>query len=146
MPDAPPAPAPDSGAAPDSAPAPDVAPASDVGPDSGIDPSPTWVPVPHIAATLGLIVTKVHQLIKDRQLVAVRVDGVLKVPAEFVDGPVVVKGLPGTIIQLTDVGYSDAEIVEWLFRTDDTLPGNPITALRENRGKEVHRRAHTAGY
>jgi len=107
---------------------------------------PTYVPVPDIAVELGVVVTRVHQLIRDRALLAVRSDGVLRIPVEFVADGVVVKGLAGTITQLTDVGYSDQEIIDWLFADDDSLPGSPIIALRENRGREVHRRAQVAGY
>ena len=108
--------------------------------------TPTWVAVPDIAEALGLVVTRVHQLIRDRTVVAVRRNGAVRIPAEFVAEGVVVKGLPATITLLTDGGYSDEEIVEWLFREDDSLPGAPITALRENRGREVHRRAQAAGF
>ncbi len=107
---------------------------------------PTFVPVPEIATRLGIVVTKVHQLIRERALLAVRTDGVLRVPAEFVADGLVVKGLPGTVTLLTDGGYRDDEIIDWLFTPDDTLPGTPIAALRENRGREVHRRAQAAGY
>ncbi len=107
---------------------------------------PSYVPVPDIAAELGLVVTKVHQLLRDRQLIAVRRDGVLQLPAEFVSGGAVVKGLTATITLLTDAGYTDREIIDWMFAEDDSLPGSPITALRENRGREVHRRAQVAGF
>ena len=50
------------------------------------------------------------------------------------------------ITQLRDARFSDAEIVDWLFRVDDSLPGAPVDALRENRGTEVKRRAQVAGY
>ena len=56
-------------------------------------------------------------------------------------GSAPVKGLSGTLILLADRGFDDAEAIEWLFTPDDTLPGRPIDALREDRGKEVHRRA-----
>ena len=108
--------------------------------------SPTFVPVPEIADQLGLVVTKVHQLIRERQLLAVRVQGVLRVPAEFIDGSEVVKGLPATITLLRDAKYEDQEMIDWLFTEDDSLPGTPIQALRENRGREVHRRAQVAGF
>jgi hypothetical protein len=36
--------------------------------------------------------------------------------------------------------------VTWLFRADESLPGTPIQALRDNRGTEVKRRAQVAGY
>lgn len=108
--------------------------------------TPTFVAVPDIAQELGVVVTKVHQLVRDRTLISVRRDGKVVIPAEFVADGVVVKGLTGTITLLTDGGYSDDEIIDWLFSSDDSLPGAPITALRENRGREVHRRAQTAAF
>jgi len=108
--------------------------------------SPTFVPVPQIATQLGLVVTKVHQLIRERQLLAVRVQGVLRVPAEFIQDGLVVKGLPATITLLKDGGFSDEEILDWLYTAEESLPGTPIDALRENRGREVHRRAQAAGF
>ncbi len=93
-----------------------------------------------------MVVTKVHQLIRERQLLAVRVQGVLRVPEEFIDDGLVVKGLPATITLLTDGGFKDEEIINWLYTADDSLPGAPIDALRENRGREVHRRAQVAGF
>ena len=53
----------------------------------------------------------------------------------------VVKGVPGVLTVLHDGGYDDREMLAWLFTADDTLPGRPIDALRENRGSEVKRRA-----
>jgi hypothetical protein len=112
-------------------------------PDSG---PPNLVPVPDIAKELGLIVTRVHQLLRERQLVATRVDGVLRIPAEFIQNGAIVKGLTATITLLSDGGFTDPEIIDWLFEAEDSLPGRPITALRENRGREVHRRAQVAGF
>jgi hypothetical protein len=57
-----------------------------------------------------------------------------------------VKSLTAVITLLRDAKYSDEEIVDWLYREDDTLPGTPIVALRENRGNEVKRRAQAAGF
>ncbi len=93
-----------------------------------------------------MLVTKVHQLIRERQLLSVRVQGVLRVPAEFIQDGLVIKGLPATITLLTDGGFQDEEIINWLYTADDSLPGAPIDALRENRGREVHRRAQVAGF
>lgn len=111
----------------------------DVGP-------PHLVPVPDIASALGIIVTRVHQLLRERQIVATRVDGVLRIPAEFVQHGLIVKGLTATITLLSDAGFSDPEIIAWLFEAEDSLPGRPITALRQNRGREVHRRAQVSGF
>jgi hypothetical protein len=103
--------------------------------------------LPDVAEALGIQITRAHQLVRDGQLVAIRdTDGVRRVPAGFVQDGMVVKGLSGVITVLRDARYTDEEIVDWLFREDDSLPGAPITALRENRGTEVKRRAQAAGY
>ncbi|MEU8888126.1 Rv2175c family DNA-binding protein [Streptomyces sp. NPDC048442] len=104
---------------------------------------PAWLYLPDIAEMLDLEVTKVRQLVKDGQLIAVRrgENRSLQVPAAFLDGNQIVKGLPGLLTVLKDDGFSDAEMLEWLFTADPTLPGTPAQALSENRGTEVKRRA-----
>jgi hypothetical protein len=105
------------------------------------------ISVADAAAALGVTVTRVSQYLRDGTLVGLRRAGEsLLVPADLLQGAAVVKGLPGTITLLRDAGYEDHEIVVWLFRADDSLPGTPIQALRENRGREVKRRAQVAGY
>jgi hypothetical protein len=92
-------------------------------------------------------VTKVHQHVRDGLLVSVKdEDGVRCIPAAFVQDGAVVKHLPGVIRLLRDARYTDDEIVDWLHRPDDSLPGTPIEALRANRGSEVKRRAQASGY
>ena len=102
--------------------------------------------IPEAAEALGLPVTRVHQHIRDGHLVSVTENGVRYVPAAFIADGVIVKSLPSVITQLRDARYTDPDIVEWLFREDDSLPGSPIDALRANRGREVKRRAQVAGY
>ncbi|HEY2222489.1 Rv2175c family DNA-binding protein [Actinomycetospora sp.] len=85
--------------------------------------------------------TRVSQMIKQGQLLGVREGDRWIVPAAFLGETAVVKGLPGTITVLRDGGYSDEEILRWLFLEDPTLPGAPIEALRSDRGGEVKRRA-----
>lgn len=104
--------------------------------------------LPEVAERLALPITRVHQLLRDGVLVAIRpTDHPLSIPAAFVgDDGLVVKGLTGVITLLRDAHYTDDEIVEWLFRADDSLPGTPIGALRANRGTEVKRRAQAAGF
>ncbi|MFF7255584.1 Rv2175c family DNA-binding protein [Streptomyces microflavus] len=104
---------------------------------------PAWLHLPDIAEKLDIEVTRVRQLVKEGQLIAVRrgEKRTLQVPAAFIDGDKVVKGLSGTLTLLRDDGYSDQEMLEWLFTPDPTLPGTPAQALSENRGTEVKRRA-----
>ncbi|MEU6365594.1 Rv2175c family DNA-binding protein [Streptomyces sp. NPDC046931] len=104
---------------------------------------PAWLTVPDIAEALGVEVTRVRQLVKEGQLIAVRrgENRALHIPAAFIDGDKVVKGLSGTLTLLRDDGFTVEEMIEWLFTSDPTLPGTPAQALRENRGTEVKRRA-----
>ena len=102
---------------------------------------------PAAAEALGVPVNRVHQLVRDGHLVAVSDGrGVRCVPALLVQDGTVVKSLPAVITVLRDARLADTEIVDWLFRVDDSLPGSPIEALRANRGSEVKRRAQVAGY
>jgi hypothetical protein len=103
--------------------------------------------LPDAADALGVRVTRVHQLVRDGQLVAVRDgQGHKCVPALLIRDGAVVKWLPSVITMLRDAHYADHEIVDWLFREDDSLAVSPIEALRANRGADVKRRAQVAGY
>ncbi len=104
---------------------------------------PAWLTLPDIAELLDVEVTRVRQLVKEGQLIAVRrgENRALQVPAEFIGECRIVKGLVGTLTLLRDDGFTDEEMLEWLFTADLTLPGTPAQALRENRGTEVKRRA-----
>ncbi len=121
-------------------------PAADVLTDSLAALVTDWLTLPDVAGSLGLDVVKVRQLLRDRQLVALRRDGVLVVPALLLQDGRVVKGLPGLLTLLADARYSDEQAVRWMFAVDDSLPGRPVDALRENRGTEVRRRAQALGF
>jgi hypothetical protein len=99
-----------------------------------------------VAECLDVPVTRVGQLVRDGHLIALRTDAGKRVPASMVMDGAVVKSLPSVITQLRDVRFTDEEIVEWLHRDDDSLPGSPVEALRANRGSEVKRRAQVAGF
>jgi Rv2175c C-terminal domain of unknown function len=103
---------------------------------------------PGVAADLaGVGVGKVQQWLRDGLLVGRRTPDGVVVPAQFLsDDAAPVKGLPGVITLLRDARFSDDEIIDWLFRVDESLPGTPIEALRSDRGKEIKRRAQVAGY
>lgn len=103
-----------------------------------------WLSVPEVADRLGVGVSRVHQLRHDRQLIGLRREDGLRIPADFLDGAAVVKHLPGVLTLLADGGYSDEEAVGWLFTAEPSLPGTPIQALRDNRGTEVKRRAQAS--
>ena len=102
-----------------------------------------WLTLPDVAERFGVQVTRIRQLLRDNQLIAVRrgENNALQVPAGFIVGDHTVKGLTGTLTLLKDAKFTDEEALRWLFTPDDSLPGTPVDALRENRGTEVRRRA-----
>ncbi len=101
-----------------------------------------WLALPDVAARLSIPAGRVKQLLRDRKLLAVtRPGGAVGVPAAFLDGDQVVKGLHGTLTLLLDCGFDDVSALRWLFTEDDTLPGTPIEAIVKNRRTEVNRRA-----
>jgi hypothetical protein len=105
-----------------------------------------WMALPDVAEQLGLPITRVHQLIRDHALIAVRRDGVLRVPVELISTPNVRKHLPGVLTLLHDAGYNDEEALRWLYTADDSLPGTPAVALSGPRATEVKRRAQALGF
>ncbi len=102
-----------------------------------------WMDWKAAAAELGVTVSKVRTLIREHQLAAaVPAPGAgQQIPAELVMDGEIVKGVPGLLTLFSDGGWDDREKLTWLFTPDDSLPGRPIDALRENRGSEVKRRA-----
>ena len=106
-----------------------------------------WLTLPDVADRLGLPPGRVRQLLRDRKLVAVqRPDGTLCVPAAFLDGDHILKGLHGTLTVLFDCGFDEPGSLRWLFTADDSLPGTPIQAMTEHRGTEVNRRAQALAF
>lgn len=107
-----------------------------------------WLDWEEAAALLGVGVTKLRQLIREHQLAAAapRAGARPAVPALLICDGEIVKGVPGLLVLLHDAGYDDAEAIAWMFRPDDSLPGRPIDALRENRGAEVKRRAQALAF
>jgi hypothetical protein len=68
------------------------------------------------------------------------------VPAAFLDGHQIIKGLCGTLTLLFDCGFDELEALRWLFTEDESLPGTPIAAIARHRGTEVNRRAQALAF
>lgn len=127
--------------------------------DDVLAPDEAVYDLPTVSDLLGIPVTKVHQQLRDGQLIAVRRDRVPVVPQIFFDGNGhVVKHLPGLLIVLRDGGYRDTEIMRWLFTPDESLTitsdgrteqisnARPIDALHSHQAREVLRRAQALAY
>ena len=107
-----------------------------------------WLDWAACGEALGISASRVRQLIREHQLAAVvpAPGAGQQVPAELVRDGEIVKGVPGVLTVLHVGGYADREILTWLFTEDESLPGRPIDALRENRGAEVKRRAQAMAF
>ncbi len=110
--------------------------------DDVVPESVTLLPLPDVAEQLGIAVTRVHQMLRDHQLLAIRRDGIAGIPKDFFDSSgAVVKPLTGLITVMRDAKYTNEEILEWMYAEDDTLPGRPIDAIHGPLAREVVRRA-----
>ncbi len=106
-----------------------------------------WLIIAEVAERLRVPVSRVKQLLRDRKLLGVqRPDGSFGIPAAFLDGDQVVRGLHGTLTLLFDCGFTDTEALRWLFTADDSLPGSPIEAIAAHRCSEVNRRAQALAF
>lgn len=124
-----------------------------------LNPDEAVYDLPTVASMLGIAVTKVHQHLRQKHLIAVRREGVLLVPKLFFDAHgQVVKSLSGLLVVLHDGGYADTEIVRWLFTPDPSLTisrdgaseaqpnARPVDALHSHQAREVVRRAQAMAY
>lgn len=106
----------------------------------------TWLTIPDLVDRLGIPPGRVRRLIEERALLAVRVDGVLKVPADFIRDREPLTEVRGTVIVLHDAGFTDEEAVTWMLAENDILGAAPIDALRAGRKAEVRRVAQALGF
>ena len=95
--------------------------------------------IPELVERLGLTPGKIHRLIEDHHLAAIRVDGVLRVPAGFVQDDHPLPPLRGTLLVLLDAGFSSDEAVAWLLAENEELGERPVDALRSGRKSAVRR-------
>ena len=107
--------------------------------DSASEPGSAWLAIPDLVEVLGVSQSRVRQLIEDKHLLAVRRDGKLAVPASFIRDGAPVGELRGTLIVLSDDGFTDEQAMEWLLEVDDSLGVPPIDALLAGRKAEVRR-------
>ena len=107
-----------------------------------------WLTLDEAAKALGVVPSRVRHLAREYELSVIRTGGSkeFRVPAEMIRDGGIVKGIGGTLTLLSDSGYDERESLVWLFTADASLPGRPIDALREDRGKEVRRRAQAMAF
>lgn len=98
-----------------------------------------WLTLPDVGERLGERPSRIHRMIDDRALVAVRRNGLRVVPAAFLDGDRPLASIRGTVILLQDAGFTDDEVIEWLFTPEPELGHPPIDSLVAGRKAEVRR-------
>ncbi len=106
----------------------------------------SWITIPDIAERFGVKVSQVHRLVEERSLLALRVDGVLKVPELFLGEGEPLRELRGTVLLLLDNGFSEEEAMTWMLTEEDSLGTSPISALRAGRKSEVRRIAQALAF
>ena len=99
-----------------------------------------------VADALGISANRVRQLLRDGKLMAVPGSGGSRIPTDFLQDGAVLKHLPGLLTVLRDGGFTEQEAFDGLFRDDESLPGTPVQALRDDRDTEVTRRAQAAAF
>ena len=105
------------------------------------------LPLPDVAGMLGIPVTRVHDLLREGTLLAVRRSKVVCVPADFFDADrEILRFLPSLVSVMRDGGYRDEEILRWMFTEDESLPGRPVDALHGDLAREVIRRAQAMAF
>ncbi len=99
-----------------------------------------------VAGRMGIGPTGVRDLLQAGHLLSVPTDDGVRIPAEQLDGSVLVKHLVPVLTLLRDAGYSSEQALRWLTTPDDSLPGTPLQALHENRATEIKRRAQALAW
>jgi hypothetical protein len=105
-----------------------------------------WLTIPDLTERMGLKVSQVRRLIEDRALLASRLDGVWRVPADFLTDNEPMSELKGTLVVLGDSGFNDDEAMHWLLTPEDSLGVSPVDALKAGRKAEVRRVAQALGF
>ena len=98
-----------------------------------------YLTVPELVERWQITPSRLRRMIDDHYIAAVRIDGVLRIPAEFVAGDEPLSSLRGTLLALHDAGFSSDEAVAWLLNENDELGERPIAALNAGRKSAVRR-------
>jgi len=102
-----------------------------------------WLTTPDLVEALDEPLGRVRRLIADQYLVGSTRNGAFAVPAVFIVDGRPLASLRGTIMVLTDAGFSDDEVIDWLFTDEPELGRTPIAALLDGHKSAVRRVART---
>ncbi len=110
-----------------------------------IDRVYSWLTIDEVASALGVSASKVRRLIEEHILFAVRVDKEPKVSAHLIQNGEPLSSIRGTMLLLIDMGFTEAEAIEWLYTENDNLGSTPMAALLQGHKAPVRRAAQALG-
>ena len=99
--------------------------------------------MPELVEVLGEPLSRVRRLIDDKHLIGLRREDGFAVPSVFLLDGQPISSLRGTIFVLSDAGFSDEEVIDWLLEPEESIGMAPIEALRAGRKSEVRRVAQS---
>ena len=102
--------------------------------------------IPELVEILDATPGRIHRFIEEHFLAAVRIDGVVRVPREFIQGNQPLPPLRGTLLALHDAGYSTEESVAWLLAHNDEIGERPIDSLNAGRKSAVRRATQSLAF
>jgi len=100
-----------------------------------------WITVVEAAEQLNMPIGKIRRLIEEHSLIALKVDGVQKIPADLIATGEPLPSLKGTIFVLLDSGFNLSGAIDWLYTVEDSLQMTPMAALLAGRKAEIRRLA-----
>ncbi|WP_194419937.1 Rv2175c family DNA-binding protein [Microbacterium abyssi] len=102
-------------------------------------PAVEWLTTPDLVEILDEPLGRVRRLIAEQHLIGSTRNGAFAVPSVFIVDGRPLASLRGTVIVLTDAGFTDDEVIDWLFEEDEELGRTPIAALLDGHKSAVRR-------
>ena len=105
----------------------------------------SWVTLEEAAKLLSVSPSKVKRYLEEHVLFAVKIDKQLMIPAELIVDHEPLSSIRGTMLQLLDLGLTEAEAIDWLYQENDELGETPMAALLKGHKAPVRRAAQALG-
>ncbi len=105
----------------------------------------SWVTVEQAAQLLSVSPSKVKRYLEEHVLFAVKIDKQLMIPTELIVDHEPLSSIRGTMLQLLDLGLTEAEAIDWLYQDNDELGETPMAALLKGHKAPVRRAAQALG-
>ena len=105
----------------------------------------SWVTLEEAAQLLSVSPSKVKRYLEEHVLFAVKIEKQLMIPSELIVDHEPLSSIRGTMLQLLDLGLTEAEAIDWLYQENDELGESPMAALLKGHKAPVRRAAQALG-